>query len=389
MPRKICVVTGTRAEFGQLRWLMTEVRDDPALSLQTAVTGMHLSPRFGNTYQEIEAEGFTIDAKVAMDLSDDCPSGVARAMGQGVIGFSEAFDSLRPDIVVLLGDRLEALAAAETALVQRIPVAHLHGGEVTEGAIDDSMRHAITKLSSLHFVATEDFRRRVLQLGETPGRVFTVGGLGVDALARLEMLDREALEESLDFQLDGRVFLVTYHPETATDSDPAKDFAALLAALEAFEDARVVFTRPNSDAGNSVIRDLMDQWVEKHRDRARAFESLGQLRYPSLLRLADLVLGNSSSAVIEAPALKTATVNIGQRQTGRPRADSVLDCPAETDAITEAIATALGAEFQARTAAAVSPYGEPGAAERIKDVLKAVPLEGLLVKRFHDWEPAV
>ncbi len=382
--RKICVVTGSRAEYGLLRCLMEEIREDSELQLQIVVTGTHLSPRFGTTFREIEADGFAIDRKVEMDLEDDSPKGVAKATGQGVIGFAEAFDRLAPDLVVLLGDRFETLAAAETALIQRIPIAHLHGGEVTEGAIDDSMRHAITKMAALHFVATEPFRQRVLQLGEAPERVFTVGGLGLDAIARLTLLDRPALEQSLNFELGNRVFLVTYHPETATDSDPAADFGALLDALDAFEDARVVFTKPNADSGNARIIELMDRWVEANSARTRAYDSLGQLRYLSLLRQAAVVIGNSSSAVIEAPALRTPSVNIGMRQKGRPRAASVIDCAAETAAIEDAIATALGPEFQARCAATVSPYGGPGAAARIKETLKRVPLTSLNVKPFHD-----
>ncbi len=382
--RRICVVTGSRAEYGLLRCLMDEIRGDSELQLQIAVTGTHLSPRFGHTYREIEADGFAIDSKVEMDLEDDSPKGIARATGQGVIGFAEAFDGLAPDVVVLLGDRFETLAAAETALIQRLPIAHLHGGEVTEGAIDDSMRHAITKMAALHFVATEAFRQRVLQLGEAPERVFTVGGLGLDAIARSALLDRPTLEKALDFELGAHVFLVTYHPETATESDPAADFGALLAALEVFEDARVVFTKPNADAGNARIAELMDRWVEANGTRARAYDSLGQLRYLSLLQEADLVIGNSSSALIEAPALKTPAVNIGIRQKGRPRADSIIDCAAETAAIESAIAKALAPEFRNRCADAVSPYGGPGAAARIKEILKSVPLETLNVKPFHD-----
>lgn len=382
--RKICVVTGSRAEYGLLQWLMQEIRDDSQLQLQLAVTGMHLAPAFGLTYRAIEADGFTIDAKVEMLLSGDTATAVTKSMGLGVIGFADAFDRLRPDIVVLLGDRFEILAAAQAALVQGIPIAHLHGGEVTEGAMDESIRHAITKMAQLHFVAAESFRDRVIQMGEPPDRVFLVGATGLDAIARSHLLDRVALEADLDVRLGNPCFLVTYHPETATGRDAAKDVRAILDAIESFGDAHVVFTKPNADPGNSVISQLMEAWAAARPGRASLHVSLGQCRYLSLLREVDLVIGNSSSGIIEAPSLKTPTVNIGDRQKGRPRSKSVIDCPAETVAIRHAIDQVLSPAFKSCLTATPSPYGEAGAAVKIKDVLKRVDLAGIRVKVFHD-----
>lgn len=382
--RKICVVTGSRAEYGLLQWLMQEIRDDPQLQLQLAVTGMHLALAFGLTYRVIEDDGFTIDAKVEMLLSSDTTTAVTKSMGLGVVGFADAFDRLRPDIVVLLGDRFEILAAAQAALVQGIPIAHLHGGEVTEGAMDESIRHAITKMAQLHFVAAESFRDRVIQMGEPPERVFLVGATGLDAIARLRLLDRAALEADLDFQLGGACFLVTYHPETATGRDAAKDVQAILDAIESFSDAHVVFTKPNADPGNSAISQLMETWAAARPGVASVHDSLGQCRYLSLLRAVDVVIGNSSSGIIEAPSLHTPTVNVGDRQKGRPRSKSVIDCLAETGAIRRAIDQALSPAFKSCLDAAPSPYGEAGAAVKIKEVLRRVDLDGIRVKAFHD-----
>lgn len=382
--RKICVVTGSRAEYGLLRWLMEEIEEDPALELQLAVTGMHLSPDHGLTYRTIEEDGFRIDEKIETLLPSDSATAVAKAVGQGVIGFAEAFERLQPDLVVLLGDRFEILAAAQAAALTLRPIAHLHGGEVTEGAFDDCIRHAITKLSHLHFVATEPFRRRVIQLGEAAERVHKVGAPGLDALSRLSLLDTEALEAALDFRLGDRFLLVTFHPETLARGDTAADFRALLAVLEQKNELRVIFTKPNADPGYRAIADSIDDWVATHEARATAFDSLGQLRYLSLLEKADAVVGNSSSALIEAPALGTPAVNIGDRQKGRPIAASVVNCSAAPEAIGAAIERVLDPGLTARIREAEPPYGGPGASAKIKDMLKAVPLEGLINKSFCD-----
>lgn len=368
--RKICIVTGTRAEYGLLYWLMKEVAADPDLQLQIITTGMHLSPEFGLTYQQIEADGFTIDAKVEMLLSSDSPVGIAKSMGLGIIGFADALDRLLPDILVLLGDRFEILAAAQAAMVSRIPIAHISGGETTEGAFDEGIRHAITKMAQWHFVAAEPYRKRVIQMGEAPERVFNVGAPGLDHLANLQWLDRSELEAALDIALGVPLFLVTYHPVTLSSVSPAAAMEELLAALDQFPDATVVFTYPNADTGARALIDCIDTWVGRHAKRARAIVSLGQQRYLSLMREADVVIGNSSSGLSEAPALKKATVNLGDRQKGRLKASSVIDA-AETEVdISAAINKALAEEFRCTLADTISLYGYGNVSTKIKGLLK-------------------
>lgn len=387
MTRKVCIVTGTRAEYGLLRALALGVRDAPGLRLQLLVTGSHLSPEFGLTYREIEADGLPIDAKVEMLLSADTATATAKSMGLGMIGFADAFDRLRPDVVVLLGDRFEILAAASAALVACIPVAHLHGGETTEGAFDESIRHAVTKLSHLHFVAAGDYHRRVLQLGEQPGRVFQVGGMGVDAIQRLALLDRPALEAAIDFPLGPRNLLATFHPVTLDTQGAQQQMQALLDALDSLTDTHLIFTLPNADSGGRMLTAMVQAWVAT-RPHARAYASLGQLRYLSALQLMDGVVGNSSSGLIEAPSLGTGTVNIGDRQRGRLRAPSVIDCAPERDAIITAIARLYDPAFQRVVQARANPYGQGGAVEAIVSVLQQHPLDGLLRKPFHDIAPS-
>lgn len=381
--RKICVVTGSRAEYGLLRWLMESIRQASNLELQIVATGMHLSPEFGLTYRAMEADGFQIDFKVEMLLSSDTPSGIAKSMGLGMIGFADAYAQLRPDIVFLVGDRFEVLAAASAALVACIPVAHAHGGEVTEGAIDESIRHAVTKMSHLHFVAAEEYRRRVIQLGENADHVYNVGALGLDNLAHLPLLDRGALEQSLGFPLGRRNLLVTFHPVTLDPQGSQQEMAELLGALAELEETNLVFTLPNADTGGRALIDMVNEFVERH-PKARAYASLGQQRYLSCMRYFDGVVGNSSSGIIEAPAFRIGTVNIGTRQKGRLRAASVIDCPAERQAITSALRRLQSDEFRRSLAAVTNPYGRGGAAERIADVLAKVPLGGLIKKRFND-----
>ena len=372
--RKICVVTGTRAEYGLLYWLMKEVGADPDLQLQIIATGMHLSPEFGLTYQQIEADGFIIDAKVEMLLSSDSPMGIAKSMGLGVIGFADALNRLKPDILVVLGDRFEILAAAQTAMVARIPIAHIHGGETTEGAFDESIRHAITKMAQWHFVAAESYRKRVIQLGETVDRVSNFGAPGLDHLQRLDWMDRLSLEKSLAIKLDLPVFLVTYHPATLSQRKPIVVMNELLAALDEFPQASIIFTYPNADTGGRALIERLDQWVATNRRHAKAFVSLGQQRYLSLMREADAVIGNSSSGLIEAPALKKATINIGDRQKGRLRASSIIDAAENKNAIVAAINKALSADFRADLQATKSLYGSGDVSRRIKDTLKAVAI---------------
>ena len=325
MTRKICVITGTRAEYGLLRWVMQGIKDDPDLTLQITVTGMHLSPEFGLTYQAIEQDGFQIDRKVEMLTSSDTPVGIAKSMGLGLIGFADALDELQPDLIVVLGDRFEIFAAVSAALVARIPVAHLHGGETTEGAFDEALRHSITKMSHLHFVAAEEYRKRVIQLGEYPDHVFNVGGLGIDNILKLNLLEKDELEKSLDFKLGKKNLLITFHPVTLEHGTSANQMVELLSALEKLEETHLIFTMPNSDTDGRVLFQMIVEFVSKH-PHAKAFTSLGQLRYLSCIKYVDGVVGNSSSGLAEVPSFKKGTINIGDRQKGRLKAVSVIDC---------------------------------------------------------------
>ncbi|NQU61757.1 MAG: UDP-N-acetylglucosamine 2-epimerase (hydrolyzing) [Rhodospirillales bacterium] len=382
--RKICVVTGTRAEYGLLFWLMKEIEGDPELTLQLAVTGAHLSPKFGETRKTIEKDGFAIDEKIDIDLGDDTPRGIARSMGMAVIGFGEAFGRLRPDVIVVLGDRYEILAAAEAAMLARTPIAHIHGGEITEGAMDDAMRHAITKLSHLHFTAAEAYCARVIQLGEDPTRVFNTGAIGLDNIDRLTLLDRAGLKADLGLAAGQNFFLVTYHPVTLSNDDPAEGLGEMLAALDEFPDFDVVLTGVNSDPGHDTVARLLAGYVEANPARVSMHASLGQLRYLSAMKYAAAVIGNSSSGIVEAPALGAPTVNIGDRQKGRLRAPSIIDCGSATDDIAQAIERALNPGFRSGLKEINLPYGSSGASKKIKNILKTADLSGIVQKPFHD-----
>ena len=385
MSRRICIVTGTRAEYGLLYWLMQEIADAKDLTLQIVATAMHLEPAFGHTVDQIRNDGFTVDAEVPMDLAQDDAASIARATGRGVIGLADAFERLKPDVVVLLGDRFETLAAATAAALMRIPVAHIHGGEISEGAIDDAMRHAITKLSHLHFVAAEVFRGRVIQMGEAPERVFTVGAPGLDHLVRRGLPDRAAVAARVGHPLDRPLFLVTYHPATLGEADPAVDLEELLAALDRFTDAVIVFTKANADAGGRAINARLEAYVTANAGRAVLVASLGSEFYFAALKEAAVVIGNSSSGLIEAPAAGTPTVNIGIRQDGRPRSASVIDCVDQRDAIEAALRRALEPAMEQTLGSQTPAYGRAGNASRqIFERLRSTPLDGILVKRFHD-----
>lgn len=385
MTRRICVVTGTRAEYGLLRGVLRRLRASALVELQLVVTGMHLSPEFGSTFHEIEADDFAIAARVELLLSADTATGVSKAMGLGMIGFADAFDRLQPDIIVVLGDRFEIFAAAAAALVAGVPVAHIHGGETTEGAFDEAIRHAITKMAHLHFVAAEPYRRRVIQLGEDPARVFHVGGLGVDAIAELDLLARDTLETSLGFGLGARSLLVTFHPATLEIDTAAGQMAELLAALAQRPDTQLIFTMPNADTGSRGIAEQINGFVAAH-PNARAYASLGQLRYLSCLQFVDGVVGNSSSGLAEAPSFGIGTVDIGDRQRGRLRAASVVHCAPERAAITAAINRIYDPVFRAGLATTENPYGTGGAAAGIVDVLCHHTLDQLIKKHFHDLD---
>lgn len=382
-PRRICIVTGTRAEYGLLYWLMREVQDDPDMDLQVVATGMHLSPEFGLTYQQIEDDGFVIDETVEMLMSSDSPVGIAKSMGLGTIGFADALARLDPDIVVLLGDRFEILGAAQAAMVARIPVAHIHGGETTEGAIDEAIRHAVTKIAHFHFVSAAPYRRRVIQLGEAPDRVFEVGAPGLDHLRRLDLLSRDQFAASIDFELADPTFLITYHPTTLSDRPPEAEAKELLRALDTFPDAHLIFTKSNADTHGRRINQLIQDYVDENLDRARLYDSLGQEHYLSALHHVDVVVGNSSSGLIEAPAIPVPTVNIGDRQKGRLRAASVLDCLPEASEIVRSIQTALSDTFRESLSDVRSPYGDGYASKRICKHLKEADLNQHM-KSFFD-----
>jgi UDP-hydrolysing UDP-N-acetyl-D-glucosamine 2-epimerase len=384
--RRIAVVTGTRAEYGLLYWLLRDIADDPALELQMIVTAMHLSPEFGMTVREIEQDGLPIAARVEMLLSSDTPVGVAKSMGLGTIGFADAFDRLRPDLVVVLGDRFEILAAAQAALVARIPIAHLHGGELTEGAVDESIRHALTKMASLHFTVAEPYRRRVLQLGEQPDRVFDFGAPGLDHLRRASRLSPEELERELGFNLRSPLALVTWHPATLGATSPMVGLAELHMALERLPDLRLIWTLPNADVGGRSLIPAIEAWAASHAARVCLRASLGHKRYLSLLPLVDVMVGNSSSGLTEAPALGVPTVNIGDRQAGRLRSASVIDVAERADDIEQALRRALSPSFRAGLADMRPAYGDGDASRRIRDVLREVSLAGLERKRFRDLE---
>ncbi len=383
MSRKICVVTGTRAEYGLLRWVMEGIRQTSGLELQVIATGMHLSPEFGLTYREIENDGFHIDRKVEMLLSSDTPSGLAKSMGLGLIGFGDVLQQLQPDLVLVLGDRFEILSVVAAAMVARIPVAHLYGGEATEGAFDESIRHSITKMSHLHFVAAEEYRKRVIQLGEQPDRVFTVGALGIDNIKKLTLLDRSSLEASLGFDLASRNLLITFHPVTLEKGTSAQQMSELLAALEKLEDTQLIFTMPNADSDSRVLFDMIEEYVASHTN-AHAFTSLGQLRYLSCLRHVDGVVGNSSSGLIEAPSFGKGTINIGDRQRGRLRAGSVIDCEPDRRSIAAALQQLYSPELQETLKTVSNPYGDGGASEKIIRRVHDYPLESILKKSFYD-----
>lgn len=379
--RKICVVTGTRAEYGLLYWLMKEIQADADLELQIIATGMHLSPEFGLTYSVIENDGFSIDAKVEMLLSSDTPVGIAKSVGLGVIGCADALDRLKPDVLVLLGDRFEILAAAQAALVARIPVAHIAGGDLTEGAFDESIRHSITKMSHLHFTTNEGSAARVRQLGENPQHVHVVGNPGLDHLRRMEYLSREQLEQDLGLPFHSHNFLITFHPATLDNERAVGQFEELLRALDRLgEDYGLFFTYPNADPqGRELIR-VLDRYVVGN-PHAKAFASLGQQRYLSLLAQVDAVIGNSSSGLYEAPSFQIPTVNIGNRQEGRLRAVSIIDCAPTEIAIESAIEQALSMDCSK----VVNPYGDGNSSKKILSVIKEIrDYQGLLLKRFFE-----
>ena len=400
--RNVCVVTGTRAEYGLLLPLIKLINEDEAFGLKIIATGMHLSPEFGMTYREIEEDGFIINKKIEILLSSDTSVGISKSIGLGIISFSEAYAELSPDIIILLGDRFELFAASVAAQVFRIPIAHIHGGETTLGAIDEAFRHSITKMSHLHFTSTKIYRRRVIQLGEKPERVFNVGALGVENIRNLKLLNKQMLEEDIGFDLGHHHFLVTYHPVTLERGSAELQFNNLLESIDQIiriptevaplfykKDrfrTKIVFTKANADTDGRVINRLIDEYVAKHQDYAIVFDSLGHLRYLSVMKHAIAVVGNSSSGIIEAPSLCVPTVNIGDRQKGRVRAGSIIDCDPDSTSITESIIKAMSPNFCKSINDLVSPYEKPGTALEIKNIIKNVNLASIIKKEFYDFD---
>jgi GDP/UDP-N,N'-diacetylbacillosamine 2-epimerase (hydrolysing) len=383
MKKSVCVVTGSRAEYGLLRWVMEEIQASSALDLKVIVTGAHLSPEFGMTVSEIVADGFTIDHRVEMLLSADTPTAISKSIGLGVIGFADALATIKPDILLVLGDRYEILAAVTAALVGRIPVAHVHGGETTQGAIDEAIRHSITKMSHLHFVAAQEYKNRVIQLGEEPSRVFCVGGLGVDAIHKVKRLSKAALEESLGIKFLDRNLLVTFHPVTLENDTAESQMEELLAALAELQSTTIIFTMPNADTAGRALLQQIKAFCARN-SNAHWFSSLGQVRYLSCLAQVDAVVGNSSSGLTEAPSFNIATINIGDRQLGRLRAQSVIDCAPTHESVRAALATVYSPGFQTKLSAVVNPYGDGGAASAIVKTLERCVGQVKLKKAFYD-----
>ena len=382
--RKICVVTGSRAEYGLLRGLMRAIEDDPELDLQIIATNMHLSPEFGLTYREIEKDGFSISKKVYMLLSSDTANATAKSVGLGFIGFADAYDDLKPDLVLVLGDRYEIISAVSTALFFKSPVAHLHGGEITEGAYDDCIRHSITKMSHLHFTSTEEYRRRVIQLGEHPERVFNVGALGIENIKKVHLMSKEELEDSVGFKLGEKSLVVTYHPVTLENSTADEQIQNLLECLAEIPDYKIIFTLPNSDTDGRVIIKRINDFVAAHSDWTIAFPSLGLRRYLSALSCATAVVGNSSSGIIEVPSFGIPTLNIGDRQKGRLAADSVVNCGTSKDEIREGLKRVLSVQAKIIAQSCKNPYEGNNTTNTILRVIKTYPLDSLVHKSFYN-----
>lgn len=382
---KVCVFTGTRAEYGLLRPLMALIRNDIGLSLQVIAAGMHLDSRFGSTFRQILRDGFSIDAKVHLPLADDSPVGLCRATSKALSGLSLAYSKLKPEAVVILGDRFEALAAAIAAAFMRIPIVHIHGGESTFGLIDEPIRHSITKMSWLHFTATEVYRSRVIQLGEHPRSVYNVGAIGIDNIHSMKLLSKEKLGQLIGMELGEKLAAVTFHPVTLEKEDPGMQFEELLKALKSFPELKLVITMPNADIGSQSIMELIKKFSAGNLGRAKVFSSLGQLGYLSLLKHSSLVIGNSSSGIIEAPSFRIPTVNIGDRQKGRIQSETVINCMPRAGSIKAAIHKALSNDFQACCAKAANPYGHGAVSVKILKVLKRELSRGVnLKKEFYD-----
>jgi GDP/UDP-N,N'-diacetylbacillosamine 2-epimerase (hydrolysing) len=383
MKKKICIVTGSRAEYGLLYWLLKEIEASQDFELQLIVTGMHLSAEFGSTYKEIEKD-FKINKKIDIDLTLDTSLGISRSMSIAQISFAKAYNKLNPDIIILLGDRYEIFSAASAAMISKLPIAHIHGGEISEGSLDDCMRHCISKMSHLHFAATEEYRTRLIQLGENPSRVFNVGGLGIENIKRLQLLNKSEFEKSINFKLNKKNILITFHSVTLENNTSKLHFQELLKAINDLDDTSIIFTKTNSDLNGKVINQMIDQYTKKYSKKSIAFSSLGQLRYLSALQFADAVVGNSSSGLIEAPSFKIATINIGDRQKGRIKAKSVINCLPKKNNIKNSFKKIYSKDFQKLLNNVKNPYDNGFSSKKIIKVLKSIKIENLLKKNFYN-----
>ena len=381
--KKIAVITGTRAEYGLLKPLLHAINEDADFELQLIVTGMHLSPQFGETFKTIEADGFHISEKVDCKLTEDSSEAISKSIGSAIIGFAEAYNKLNPELIIVLGDRSEIFAASTAATVKGIPIAHIHGGETTEGAYDEAFRHSITKMSYWHFTSTEVYKQRVIQLGEQPNRVFNVGAIGIDSINSLKLLDKTAFEESIKFKLKQKNILITFHPVTLENETAEHQFQELLNALDTLEDTFLIFTKPNSDKDGHIIIKMINEYVERNKEKAVEFASLGQLRYLSALQFMDAVVGNSSSGILEVPSFNKPTINIGDRQKGRLMSESVINCEPEKDAILNALNKAFSESFKIKIKNQNGLYGDGNATKQILEVLKNNKIE-TLKKSFYD-----
>ena len=381
--RKICVVTSTRAEYGLLYWLLKEIEADSELKLQLIVTGMHLSSEFGLTYKEIEKE-FKIDKKIEILSSSHTSLDICAEMARVYEKFAPALAELKPDILVLLGDRYEIFGVAGVASIIQIPIAHIHGGETTQGAFDEAFRHSITKMSHIHFAATNEYANRIIQLGEEPSRVFNVGGPGIENIKKLNLLNKDEFEKSIKFKLAKKNLLITFHPATLENSSAREQFNELLNALDELEETNFIFTKANSDTDGDVINKMIDEYVRQNPQKAAAFVSLGQLRYLSAIKFVDIVLGNSSSGLLEVPSFKKATINIGDRQKGRARASSVIDVRPIKEEILAAIKRAYSKEFEQTLKDTINPYDGGNPSKKMVKILKEIKLDGILKKKFYD-----
>ena len=385
--RKIAVFTGTRAEYGLLYWIIKGLSEAVEIEFLLYVGGSHLSQKYGYTVRHIEEDGFRISERLDFLDSSDTPTGIAKSMGSALVLAAEAFQRDKPDLLVVLGDRFEVMAICQAAMLGCIPIAHIHGGETTEGLIDEAVRHSITKMSHLHFTATDAYRSRVIQLGEIPEKVFNVGAPGIDSINSLRLLDRNALTDSLGFDVTGPFIVVTYHPVTLNKDGALIALKNLLSVLAKYPNLNFIITYPNADTHNQGLIAALEQFKREHCDRVLLVRSLGQLRYLSLLKHCEAVIGNSSSGLIEAPTFFKPTVNIGNRQGGRICGGTVINCDEDAPSIRNALMKALSEDFSEKCLSERNPYGSGGSSQRILDIIRGITLDGLVIKKFYDGKP--